>query len=398
MPRLLLVGPSWPFRGGIARTTTLLAQALADAGALAAFLTPSRQYPRWLYPGAADVDPEACPRLPRAQRCFGVLEPWTWQAAVRLGRASGADALLLPYWTWAWAPFEHRLATRLGLPVVAIVHNPADHDASRLARLAAARVLGRAAAFLCHARAVERQVLADFPGRPSAVHPLPADPPPRADRAAARARLGVREGDVAVLCFGLIRPYKGVETLLEAFASLPRELGMTLLLAGEPWGDAGASLGRRLAAPDLVGRVRATLAWVPEREAGEWFAAADAAVLPYLAATGSAVAAQALGAGLPVVGTRVGGIAEVVEEGVNGLLVPPADAAALAAALRRLAAPGMRARLAAGAAAAVGRWSWRSYAEAALGLAGALRHQRPPRDAGAAGYTGAESGDSACIR
>lgn len=396
VPRLLLVGPSWPLRGGIARTTTLLARALAEAGSLAGFLTPERQYPRWLYPGASDVDPDACPRLPEACRCYGVLEPWTWGKAVAEGRAARADALVLPYWTWAWAPFERTLAGRLGLPVVAIVHNPADHDASRLARLSAARVLGRAAAYLCHARAVERQVLEHFPGRPTAVHPLPADAPPRADRTAARARLGVAEGRVALLCFGLIRPYKGVEVLLDAFASLPPELPMTLLLAGEPWGDRGSALAARLARPDLAGRVRARLEWVPEQEAGEWFAAADAAVLPYLAATGSAVAAQALGAGLPVVGTQVGGIAEVVEEGSNGLLVPPADPAALAGALHRLTVPGALARLSTGAAAAAARWTWRSYAEALSGLVGALRHPPAGRLDLPAGYTDAKSGDSDC--
>ncbi len=381
-------------RGGVARTTTLLARALAEAGSLAAFLVPSRQYPSWLYPGASDIDPDACPRLPEAHRCYGVFEPWTWKEAARVGRAAAADALVLPYWTMAWAPLELGLARRLALPVVAIVHNPADHDASRLARLMAGRVLGRAAAYLCHARSVELQVLARFPGRPTAVHPLPADPPPRADRAAARARLGLKANDVAVLCLGLIRPYKGVEVLLEAVSSLPREVPVTLLLAGEPWGDRKASLAERLARSDLAGRVRARLEWVPEREVGEWFAAADAAVLPYLAATGSAVAAQALGAGLPVIGTRVGGIAEVVTDEDSGLLVPPGDASALAGALRQLAAPGVLAHLAAGAAAAAGRWSWRSYATTLLELVGAVGHTTPGHHGGRAGYTDAAAGDS----
>ena len=91
--------------------------------------------------------------------------------------------------------------------------------------------------------------------------------------------------------------------------------------------------------------------------------AADAAVLPYRSATGSAVAAQALGWGLPLVGSAVGGIAEVVEEGVNGLLVPPEDPEALAAALTRVADGSLRARLAGGARAASRRWNWASYAE-----------------------------------
>lgn len=372
MARLLLVGPSWPLRGGIARTTTFLSRELDARGALAGFWTPTRQYPRWLYPGAHDVDPDACPRLQAARSCFGVLEPWTWPRLLRAARAARGDVLVLPYWTWAWGPLEVWLAHRLRLPLVSIVHNPADHNASWPARRTADRVLGRAGGFLCHATSVEEHVRARFPGRPTAVHPLPPDRPPDADRMAARTRLGVPEHHLALLCFGLIRPYKGVEILLEAVASLPKGLPVTLLLAGEPWGEAGEHLRARIAAPDLAWRVVARLEWVPEGEAPDWFAAADVAVLPYRSATGSAVAAQALGAGLPVVGSRVGGIAEVVEDGASGFLVPPDNVSALAAALARLVEPGLVARLAAGARAAAARWSWSSYADTLAELAAAV--------------------------
>lgn len=394
MSGLLLVGPSWPFRGGIARTTTFLAGALAEQQALAGFLTPLRQYPAWLYPGARDVDPDACVRLPEAQRCFSVMEPWSWSSAVDAGRMARADALVLPFWTWAWAPFAMALIRGLRLPVLAIVHNPADHDASVVARWAAGRVLGRASAYFCHARSVAEQIRVRFGDRSIAVHPLPPDRPPAVDRAQARARFGLADEAFAVLCFGLIRPYKGVDVLLEAVASLPVELPLVLLLAGEPWGADAQVLRERLGRSDLAGRVHAKLEWIPEQEAAQWFGAADVAVLPYRSATGSAVAAQALGAGLPVVGTRVGGIAEVVEDGSNGLLVPPEDAAALAGALRRLSEPGLREGLAAGVRRSAERWSWESYARSLVDLSGALGHIDAHGARAGQGYTDSRSGEA----
>jgi glycosyltransferase involved in cell wall biosynthesis len=375
---LALVGPSWPLRGGIARTTTALAAALSARGTLAGFFVPIRQYPGVLYPGRRDTDPNACPRLPEAQPCYHVLEPWTWGRLRRRLREAKPDALVLPYWTSAWAPLFWYLARAATTPVIAIVHNPTDHDGSWRTRSIARLTLGRCGGFLCHARHVADILERRFPGAAVVVHPLPPESPGLQDREAARARLGLRRDAVAALCFGLIRPYKGVDVLLEAVARLPDGLPVVLLLAGEPWGELAERLRRRVARADLAGRVVARLEWVPEADVPAWFAAADVAVLPYRSATGSAVAAQALGWGLPLVGSAVGGIAEVVEEGVNGLLVPPEDPEALAGALARIAQGSLRARLAEGARAASRSWNWSSYAEVLEELAARLVAPRSP--------------------
>jgi glycosyltransferase involved in cell wall biosynthesis len=358
---LALIGPSWPLRGGIARTTTALAAALDARGNLGGFFVPLRQYPTLIYPGRHDVDPGACPRLDFAQACFGVLEPWSWPGLAARLRAARPDAIVLPFWTAAWAPLQLFLSARTHAPVVAVVHNPADHGAGLPARKAAGAVLRRCSGFLCHSRSVAQVLQERFPGTPLTVHPLPPELPAAADRKGARARFGLGRDAVAVLCFGLIRPYKGVEVLLEAVARLPRELPIVLLLAGEPWGRVAGALRRRLREPDLEGRVVARLGWVPEPEVADWFAAADVAVLPYLNATGSAVAAQALGWGLPMVASAVGGITDVVHDGVNGTLVPPGQPEALASALARLTDEALRSRLAKGARETGARWSWDSY-------------------------------------
>ena len=360
--RIALVGPSWPYRGGISRTTTDLAPALQRRGSLAAFLTAARQYPRYLYPGTRDIDPGACPRLSFAEPSFGVLQPLSWRRLAARVRDASADALVLPYWTAAWAPMEAWLARAALPPLVGIVHNPSDHDAGWLARGAAALVLSRCRGFLCHARSVAASLEERFPGKTVSVHPLAMEPTGGVDRLAARARLGVAPDRLALLSFGLIRPYKGIDVLVEAMARMPESSPFVLLLAGEPWGTLDEVTRHRLDVLVAAGRAVTRLEWVPEEEVATWLAAADAMVLPYRAATGSAVAAQALGHGLPIVASAVGGLGEIVEDGRNGLLVPPGDAAALAAALVRLYDPLLRERLSAGARAAAAAWSWDSYA------------------------------------
>jgi glycosyltransferase involved in cell wall biosynthesis len=109
------------------------------------------------------------------------------------------------------------------------------------------------------------------------------------------------------------------------------------------------------------------LGWVPEGDVPTLLAAADLVVLPYRAGSQSAVAPMALAAGVPVLSTRVGGLPELVRDGVDGLLVEPGSAEALAEALVSLDRPAL-ARLRDEAEAGRGRLTWDDYAAALEGL------------------------------
>ncbi len=358
--RLVLVGPSWPFRGGIARTTTALAHALWERGSLAAFLTPVRQYPGWLYPGEADQDEKACPKLAIAERCFSLFGPGSWRRLAQRLAGTGADALVVPFWTAAWVPLTLYL-TRQRLPVFGVVHNPHDHQASPWSRWLAWYALRRFAGFFVHSKSVAWHLRRWFGDKPVGVHPLPPPPAHPVPKEHARRELGLPAEGTVFLFFGLVRSYKGVDVLLQAASRIRKKEAWQVVVAGEVW-EGNRRLETLVARPELASRVVFRPSWVPESQAPLWFSAADVVVLPYRQATGSAVAAQALAYGLPLVATAVGGLPEVVEEGKNGLLVAPGDAGALAAAMERLLKPEVRARLAAGATAAAFRWTWDSYA------------------------------------
>ncbi len=141
-----------------------------------------------------------------------------------------------------------------------------------------------------------------------------------------------------LLFFGLIRPYKGLDVLLSALAAGPPDVCLTV--AGEFWG--GIERTRELVAElGLAGRVELRPGYVPVTDVPGLFATADALVLPYRAATATQNVDLAHLHGLPVVATRVGGLAETVRDGVDGLLAAPGDPVSLAGALRRLYEPGV---------------------------------------------------------
>jgi glycosyltransferase involved in cell wall biosynthesis len=270
----------------------------------------------------------------------------------------------MPYWTWAWAGLWRWLLHGDRPPVVAVAHNPADHGAGLLRRSVARSVLKRCNAVFTHAAVLEREISTFCSEIPIASHPLPppevGELPPREE---ARRRLDLPADSKVALFLGLIRPYKGVDLLLEAMSRLPEENGWLLLVAGEPWGNLGPALQRQAGELDLADRVRLRLGWVPEAEVPGLLAAADLVVLPYRSGSQSAVAPLALAAGLPVLSTRVGGLSEVIQDGGNGLLVAPGSVNELRAAFGGLTAEKL-AELAEGARRSRSRLTWDGYAAA----------------------------------
>ncbi|MBS1878517.1 MAG: glycosyltransferase family 4 protein [Actinobacteria bacterium] len=176
------------------------------------------------------------------------------------------------------------------------------------------------------------------------------------------AELEGAEGPV-ILSFGLIRAYKGLEVLLEAFARVP---GAELWVVGNPRMEVEPLRQLAAAAP---GRVRFVTRFVEDAEIPAIFRRADVVALPYLDAEHSGVLYTALAFAKPLVLSRVGGFPEVAATGA-ARLVEPGDADALADALDALVADeAARAELAAAAArAAAGPFSWEEAARLTLEL------------------------------
>lgn len=179
------------------------------------------------------------------------------------------------------------------------------------------------------------------------------------------------EGPV-ILSFGLLRPYKGIENVLEAFRCVE---GAELWIVGNPRMDVGALRELAAAAP---GRVRFVTRFVEDAEIPAIFRRADLVVLPYLDAEHSGVLYTGLAFGKPLVLSAVGGFPEVAATGA-ARLVPPGNVDALTSTLADLVADeSARAQLAAAArAAAAGAFSWDESARLTLALYRDLLESRP---------------------
>jgi glycosyltransferase involved in cell wall biosynthesis len=206
------------------------------------------------------------------------------------------------------------------------------------------------------------------PGAVASVHPHPTYSQfatGSTTRERARQELGV-EGRV-LLFFGLVRAYKGLSNLLRAFALVSQRLPATLLVVGEfyddraPYDDLIASLG-------IGDRVRVVDRYIPDEDVATYFSAADLVVLPYQSATQSGIVQTAFAFARPVVVTAVGGLPDVVSDGVTGYVVPPEDPPALAAAVERFFVEGAAPRMTDAIRAEASRFTWAGCAAALVEL------------------------------
>ena len=368
---VVLLGPVPPWRSGIADQTVRLARAMVRLGAPPLVLTFSRMYPRFLYPGESDRGEGAFPDDLEVLPILDGLDPLSFRHAAGAAAARGARLAAAAFWTSVFAPHlalflsAHRAEAPDAVRLL-LCHNLADHEAGTPRRALARAALRRADVLAVQNAGDLATARREVPEARAVLVPHPSEPAPVVPRAEARLRLGLPDGATVFLFSGLLRPYKGWDLLLAAFAEVRRVLpGALLVLAGEPWGDA-----KELAARPAPEGVRLFLRFLPAEERGLLFDACDAVVCPYRHATGSGIAADAVAHGRPVIGSNVPGLAVAVEEGVSGLLVPPGDADALSAAMLRFVREELGARLEAGSAAMAARLSPEGHARALLALGG----------------------------
>ena len=364
--RLVLVGPVYPFRGGIAHYTTVLYRELLKAGHEVLPISFRRQYPPWLFPGKSDRDPSTqAMTVAEARYLIDPLNPFSWLKTVREIRSYRPQVVVLQWWLGFWAPVWLTLGAlvrlRRSMQLTIICHNVLPHEEHIWDRLIARSVLGLADQIVVQSTSEKDTLFALLPRSRVEIVPHPLYDmfaQQELSREAARERLGIAPGTPVLLFFGFVREYKGLSFLLDALPAVQEAFSdVYLLVVGEFW-QGEQAYERQIAALGLEKSVLLVNRYVPNEEVPVYFRAADLVTLPYASATQSGVLQLALGFGLPVVATRVGGLSEAVVEGDDVVLVEPKSATALSSAiLAYLGRPPSNAGVQASRASSEQRWN-----------------------------------------
>ncbi|MBN1873000.1 MAG: glycosyltransferase [Anaerolineae bacterium] len=341
--RFVLIGPVYPYRGGIAHYTTMLYRTLREIGYEVLLVSFRRQYPKWFFPGQSDRDPTTRPMIIEGvQYWIDSLNPlsWLW-TFIRLGRYQ-PDGIVLQWWTPFWALLWVVLGVGnklfLHRPLIFICHNVLPHETQWWHRGLTKMVLRWGTGFIVQSDAEKLNLLNILPQATTVVMPHPVYDmfsDARVSKAVAREQLELALDAPTLLFFGIVREYKGLYDLLIALPQIQAQLpAIKLLVAGEFWDDKVACQ-TTIQKLGIEGVVRIDDRYIPNDEVSIYFSAADVVVAPYRSVTGSGVVQMARGFGLPVITTLVGGLGDVVIEGKTGLLVPPQNPKALTKAIVR---------------------------------------------------------------
>ncbi len=330
--KITLVGPVYPYKGGISHYTGMLARTLQKDHDVTV-VSYKMQYPKLLFKKEQKDFSNDSFKIEGANFWLNTANPFNIVATANRIRKTEPELVIIQWWHPYFAPCYTILKAFLkDIPVMYVCHNVFPHERFPADRRLASAVLKKGDMFIVQSREDEEDLLTI---KEDALFKRTPHPTYNAfrltgmSRAEARELLGIPADKRVILFFGFVREYKGLKHLINAMPRINSETGAGLLIVGDFGDDRGeyTALIEKNGVADCVTTVEG---YIPDREVEKYFAACDIVALPYESATQSGIVQIAFGFEKPVIVTNVGGLPEVVTDKATGYVVAPRDPDALA--------------------------------------------------------------------
>ncbi|MCH7620192.1 MAG: glycosyltransferase [Candidatus Marinimicrobia bacterium] len=330
--KVVLVGPSHPYRGGISHYNTRLYQAMLDKGHEPLLLNFKRMYPSILFPGKTQYDESGRIFEAPSERLIDSVNPISWFRAARFIKSADPDAVIFHWWQPFFGPCYSTILNRLhGISGkrIFICHNVQPHEESFIDGILSRRVFKKVDRFIVHSEEDKVNLLDMYPNAVIMKNFHPVYDIFKSAGGVPDMTEKNGESPARILFFGYVRKYKGLIHLLEAMPEILQKMNLILTIAGEfydekiPYLELIDKLG-------ISKNVKVIDRYIPNEEVSSYFENTDLVVIPYTNATQSGIVQISYNFGVPVVVTRVGGLPEVVWDGETGYIVEPGSSSAVA--------------------------------------------------------------------
>lgn len=331
--QIVILGPAHPLRpGGITTFNERLCRAFNEAGHACSIWSFSLQYPSFLFPGSSQFTDTPAPKDITIRTLINAINPFNWWKVGRMLKREAPDLVVVRFWIPFMGPC---LGTILRIvkknhhtKVICIADNIIPHENRPGDKPFTKYFLKPVDAFVVMSQQVQND-LSTFTKKPALLqpHPLYDNFGEKVERNVARAHLLNQKNikiaqDVKLLVFfGLVRKYKGLDLLLEALPMVENK-NVQLLIAGEFYEDKQPYLDI-IDKHHLSKRVHVSDQFIPDEEVKYFICAGDCIIQPYRHATQSGVTPVAYHFEIPMIVTNVGGLPQMVPDGVAGLHCKP---------------------------------------------------------------------------
>ncbi len=323
--KIAVIGPVYPFKGGISHYTGLLVRALSERFKVRT-VSYSMQYPKILFKKEQRNYEDDSFKIDGTEYLINTANPFNIISVAHNINRWKPDLVIIEWWHPYFAPCYMILCSVLKAKILFTCHNVFPHERFPMDRLLTRMTLRKGDHFILHSskEADElKTILKDASYRVN-MHPTynafqmkPLSKPAPHEK--------------TLLFFGFVRPYKGLHILIRAMAECPV---VRLMIVGDFGGHKEEYLNE-IRECGITERTEIHDGYIPDHEVQNYFESADAVVLPYIDATQSGIAQIAFGFRKPVIATEVGGLPEVVTDGQTGVLCKPNDPKALSSAICR---------------------------------------------------------------
>ncbi len=329
--KIVMLGPVYPYKGGIAHYTSLMYRQMAKRNNVTMF-SYRLQYPKCLYPGGEQKDyKDNAFKIENTKFVLNTINPLSYLKTAREIMMRRPDLLIVQWWHPFFAPAYWSIVKllRKRVPVLFICHNVLPHERFPFGRFLTRMTLKNGDGYIVQSKEDEQKLCSILlsPIYQKTVHPTyNIFKQKNLSREEARKQLAVEDERPILLFFGFVRKYKGLKYILEAMPAIHKKIPeCELFVVGDFFEDDKEEYISLIEKTGAGSAVRIYDGYIPDNEVETFFAAADLVVLPYESATQSGIVQIAYGFGLPVLVTDVGGLPDVVSDGKTGYVVPPMD-------------------------------------------------------------------------